>query len=85
MEVGLADLFGLLVIYFGAQTIVSGKVNVEFGVTDGAKHRSKFIKSSQANIDGVKARLIGVGFCLIGLLIIAYIPAENVLFSIPLQ
>ena len=85
MEVGLIDLFGLLIIYFGAKIIARGKVDVEFGVTNGAKYRSKFIKSTKASIDGMNARLIGVGFFLMGLLLIVYIPVENVLFSIPYQ
>ena len=83
MDVMLVDVFGVLLIYFGLKIIISGKVNVEVGLTDGAEHNSKFIKSSKSSLDGKNAKLVGIGFCLLGVLMILFVPDENILFTIP--
>ncbi|MCV2884485.1 hypothetical protein OE749_07250 [Aestuariibacter sp. AA17] len=83
MEVGLIDLFGILMIYFGLKVIIVGKVDVEAGVTNGAEYNAKFIKSSKSSLTGNHAKAVGIGFCFIGILMIWLIPNKNILFSIP--
>ncbi|MBU3005744.1 hypothetical protein [Paraglaciecola arctica] len=83
MDVGFIDIFGVLMIYFGLKVIIGGKVDVEAGLTDGAKYNAKFTKSSKTSLSGNNAKLVGIGFCLLGILIILFVPDENVLFSIP--
>ena len=70
-------------ICFGLKVIVGGKVDVEAGISNGAEYNAKFIKSSKTSLTGNNAKAVGIGFCLIGILIIWLVPDENILFSIP--
>ena len=83
MDVGLADLIGILIIYFGIKVIIGGKIEVETGITDGAKYNAKFTKSVKTTFTGTAARLKGVAFCVLGILIILFLPDENTFFTIP--
>lgn len=83
MEVGLTDIFGLFIIFSGLKVIIDGKVDVEVGITNGAKRNSKFIKSSKSRLEGNSARIFGICICLLGALLILFFPDENVLFTIP--
>lgn len=83
MDITVADLFAIAIVFLGIRTIIEGKINVEFGLTNGAEHNSKFIKSSKTDLQGASARLIGAALCLLGILVILFFPEEDVLFSLP--
>lgn len=83
MEIGFADIGGLLIIFFGLKVVVEGKIDIEAGVTNGAERNTKFIKSHKTRLTGNSAKATGVGFCILGMLMIWLVPNEEVIFTIP--
>jgi len=80
MEVTLELIFSLVVFCIGLKIICVGRIDIEFGITNGAESNSKFIASKKDTLSGNSARLVGLFISLSGVLLYFFLENGETLF-----
>ncbi len=81
MEVTLELIICLVFFFMGARFVYIGKMDVEFGITNGQSgSRTKFISSQKKSLEGTSARLVGALISIFGILLYVFMEKGDVLF-----
>ncbi len=81
MEITIGLIISAVFVLFGLKIIYIGKLDIEYGVTNGESGtRTKFLSSKEGKLEGTAARLVGVVVSILGVLIYLFADLGDVLF-----
>lgn len=81
MEVTIGSIVSAVFVLFGLKIIYMGKLDIEYGITNGESGiRTKFLSSKEGKLEGTAARLVGVIVSMLGVLFYLFADLGDVLF-----